>query len=220
MRILICSDLHARPDWYFWLSQVASDFGAVIVAGDLIDMFRSGEKILRDCSLAEAHLDGIERRGTPVFISEGNHDASIAWPWMRLQLGRHQIENLLIQTLPDDRGSDARLDFRISREIANEKKLTWIAVDHYPPFRSRTNSGDDFQLNKQVIDFQPAIIVSGHMHQAPFVPNGSWHDTVNGTLCLNPGCLWNASDPCHIILDSKGRNATWIASGRTETISY
>ena len=220
MRFLLCSDLHARPDWYFWLSEAASQFNAVIVAGDLIDMFRSEEKIRQACSLAEAHLEAIKRGGIPVFVAEGNHDASISWPWLKLQLGRHQIGDFLVQTFPDDHGRGSRLDLRVSREIANEMKLTWIVVDHYPPVRSRTHSGDDYYLNKETIDFHPDIIVSGHMHQAPFVEGGSWHDRVNGTLCLNAGCRWNAYQPCHIVLDSEKRRATWFTPEKTETIRY
>jgi Icc-related predicted phosphoesterase len=79
MKILALSDLHGRRAWYNWISTQASKFDAIVVAGDLLDMFQDPSPqivFLRDW------VARMQVGGTPLFLCDGNHDAnSTALSW-------------------------------------------------------------------------------------------------------------------------------------------
>ena len=210
MKLLIVADVHARKDWWHWLCRVAPAYDGVIVAGDLIDGVSRPQHLTDDRKLAEHSCETI-RKTTPVFIAEGNHHAVGHWAWMKAHLGRHRLEGLVIQTLPYADHETQFTELKISRQIAEAEDRIWICVEHYPPIRSRISGvGDNYMLEVRSLLARPDILVCGHIHEAPFKINGSWHDIIGQTLCLNPGCLWGAEEPCHIILDFAQHTATWI----------
>jgi Icc-related predicted phosphoesterase len=222
MRLLIVADIHARASWWGWLRRQAGRFDALLIAGDLITIPKyigQEKKIAADCAFAEATCREIACQ-TPVFVCQGNHDEVADWPWMAAQIGQRTMGRLLIDCLPSafEEGWEARLIER--RAQASRDGLLWLALDHYPPFNSRTaGDGDTFGLSHSTADFGPDIVVSGHVHAAPFSSRGSWHDVLDGrTLCLNPGCLWKAEVPCHIILDLGTHSATLVTPDGMDTI--
>jgi hypothetical protein len=51
-------------------------------------------------------------------------------------------------------------------------------------------------------------VLTGHVHQAPFFPDGSWYDRIGGTLVFNAGRQPGAM-PAHIIIDTDENRASW-----------
>ena len=47
-----------------------------------------------------------------------------------------------------------------------------------------------------------------HVHEAPFRPDGSWHDRIVNTTILNAGRQIGPV-PAHIIVDTSARRADW-----------
>jgi predicted MPP superfamily phosphohydrolase len=83
MRILHCTDLHARDAWYRWLAVECGQFDLVCITGDLLDLnpYRStGGQLDR----VMAYLQKIS---TPIAICSGNHD-SVAGEDLRLRHSR------------------------------------------------------------------------------------------------------------------------------------
>src|SRR4029079_15325288 len=68
----------------------------------------------------------------------------------------------------------------------------WVVAHHAPPAGSPTSWGGprnlgDVELARWLEQFQPDIVVSGHVHQSPFVRAGSWFDRIGRSWVFNPG---------------------------------
>lgn len=74
MRILVSSDLHYRLKQFDWIDFVSSQYDAVIIAGDLLDISSH-----LDLNLQATVMQKIIRemsKKTKVFICSGNHDGN------------------------------------------------------------------------------------------------------------------------------------------------
>ena len=63
---------------------------------------------------------------------------------------------------------------------------------HAPPDASPTSwtgkrhYGDE-DLVKWIDQYQPAVVLCGHVHESPFATGGSWIDRIGATVVLNAG---------------------------------
>ena len=114
------------------------------------------------------------------------------------------------------------LEARLEVDAAREKDR-WVWVYHAPPSGSplawdgRKEYGDDV-LAAWIRRFRPDLVVTGHIHQAPFADGGGWADRVDGTWVLNPGHE-PAHVPSHIVIDLAAETASWFASTEHETVT-
>lgn len=59
------------------------------------------------------------------------------------------------------------------------------------------------------------LLLSGHIHEAPFVNGGVWREEVSGTLCMQPGA-WHNEGLCAIVFDLENpSDARWIHPSNT-----
>ncbi|BAM89394.1 conserved hypothetical protein [Bradyrhizobium oligotrophicum S58] len=61
------------------------------------------------------------------------------------------------------------------------------------------------------------MVISGHVHQSPFIQNGSWFDRLGATWVFNTG-RQPGRPPTFIVLDSDAQQAFWLAAGQAEWI--
>jgi Icc-related predicted phosphoesterase len=73
-------------------------------------------------------------------------------------------------------------------------------------------------LNRLMQEHDPTVVLTGHVHESPFRPDGSWHDRVGGTLVFNAG-RQPGPVPAHIILDTGTDEAMWWTFEASETIT-
>ena len=74
-----------------------------------------------------------------------------------------------------------------------------------------TTVGDRF-LRDWINRFEPDLVLSGHIHSAPFyAPEGSWIDRIGKTWVFNPG-RQPGSFPTYIVLDFAESVAEWITA--------
>lgn len=73
MKILHCTDFHFEKSWFEWLIQRAPDFDAVVLSGDLLDMF-STTPMVDQASWILLWAKRYARCGTPLLVCTGNHD--------------------------------------------------------------------------------------------------------------------------------------------------
>ena len=64
--------------------------------------------------------------------------------------------------------------------------------DHAPPANSPTSWGGkrffgDVELVQWITEYQLSMVISGHVHQSPFIPDGSWFDRLGTTWVFNTG---------------------------------
>ncbi len=230
MRMLFVADLHYTLRQYDWLKANAGDYDLVIIGGDLLDL---GSALDFDVQIVvvEKYLHQIRRR-TRLLVSSGNHDGdcrnaaneSFA-AWLRLS----QAEGLFVDgesaVIGDARVtacpwwdgpvSRAELENLLARE-ASQNASRWLWSHHAPPDRARVSwagkkfIGDPF-LWEWIGRFGPDVVLSGHIHRAPFLPEGSWIDRVGKTWVLNPG-RQIGEVPTYIRLDLEAMTAEWISS--------
>jgi len=95
-------------------------------------------------------------------------------------------------------------------------------VHHAPPANSPTSWGGkrffgDVELVQWITQYQPSMVISGHVHQSPFIPDGSWFDRLGTTWVFNTG-LQHGRPPVHIVLDLDEGSAFWLAAGEAQRI--
>ena len=68
-------------------------------------------------------------------------------------------------------------------------------------------------------EYTPDIVLSGHVHQSPFVKDGSWVDRIGPTWVFNAGQQFGAP-PAHIIIDTEVGEALWFSSAGNQYIRF
>jgi hypothetical protein len=88
-------------------------------------------------------------------------------------------------------------------DAAAKRTKQWIWIHHAPPAQSPISWGGsryfgDVELREWIEQYRPDIVLSGHVHQSPFIPDGSWVDRIGDTWVFNAGNQ-SGSLPTHII---------------------
>lgn len=97
----------------------------------------------------------------------------------------------------------------------------WIWVYHSPPDGSPTSwsgsrhFGDDV-LNALIAEHRPDVVLTGHVHESPFRPGGSWRDRIDTTLVVNAGRQLGPV-PAHLIVDTGTDEVMWWSSQGSAT---
>jgi Icc-related predicted phosphoesterase len=227
--MLFVADLHYTLKQFDWLAANAGQYDLAIIGGDLLDL---GSALDFDVQIVvvEKYLHRI-RKKTRLLVSSGNHDGdsrsaaneSFA-EWLLLS----RAEGLFVDgdsaVLGDTRVtacpwwdgpvSRAELEKLLTRE-ASQNARRWLWSHHAPPDRARVSwagkrfLGDPF-LREWIGRFEPHLVLSGHIHNSPFYPEGSWIDQLGKTWVFNPG-RQPGPVPTYISLDLDAMTAEWIS---------
>jgi Icc-related predicted phosphoesterase len=236
MRCLVVADLHYSLRQFDWLLAAAPRFDLVIFAGDALNIgsavdYRAQIVVVRKYL---ARLAGLTR----VLFCSGNHDLDernaegekvARWVGALKEFGiacdgdNVTIGDTLFSVCPwwDGPLVKARIDAQL-RAAAAMRPKRWIWAHHAPPANSPTSWGGrrffgDTKLVQWIMRYQPLIVISGHVHQAPFIPDGSWYDRLGATWVVNAG-LQPGWPPVYIVLDLEDGKAFWRAAGDAQSI--
>src|SRR5262245_49266908 len=188
MNLLVVGDLHYALRQFDWVVSVAADHDAVVIVGDLLD---SSSLVPQDAQIVVV-TQYLRRLAevTPVLVCSGNHDLDAERPggeriagWLaRLGIAgvvrdgqSAAIGGALLSCFPWWDCSETRdaIAAQMARD-AQRRTGTWIWVHHAPPSGSpvswggRRSYGDE-ELARWIAEFSPTLVLSGHVHQAPFV---------------------------------------------------
>jgi len=242
MRVLLVSDLHYTLKQLDWVSQVASEFDLVVIAGDHLDI---ASTVTIDAQVVVV-LQYLERvsASTRLLVCSGNHDLNgrnaagekVARWMMRVRsLGIPtdgdfvEIGDVAISICPWWDGPHTRTEVaaQLEGDAARWHALRvrcrdWIWVYHAPPDDSPTSwAGNrhfgDADLVRWIGVYHPAMVLTGHIHQSPFRQGGSWVDRLGSTLVFNAGRQIGPV-PAHVIVDTNDRSATWRSLAGTDTV--
>ncbi len=229
MKLLFVADLHYTLKQFDWLLARASEFDGIIIGGDLLDL-SSALDISVQITVVEKYLDRL-RAKTRLMVSSGNHDGdgrnaadeSVS-RWIReirssgivVDGSSIEWEGSLITVCPwwDGPVSRAELELQLESD-AHRAPKHWIWVHHAPPSGSplcwtgRKFVGDEY-LRGWIERFQPNLVLCGHVHNAPFVVNGSWIDRIGTTTIFNPGKQIGPAPTC-IVFDLDSGTAEWTS---------
>jgi Icc-related predicted phosphoesterase len=227
VRYLVSSDLHYSLPQLDWIADQADDFDAVVLAGDHLDAGGRAD-LQAQIAMIVAFLGQLAERTTVIAIS-GNHDLTArredgekAATWLD-RIDSSVIRDGANARVGDDvvsacawwEGPATRAEIETQLEVGAtlDRKGRWIWVYHSPPDASptswsgRRHFGDD-ALNDLIAQFGPDIVLTGHVHEAPFRPEGSWFHRIDDTLVLNAG-RHTGPIPAHIILDTDDGHVSW-----------
>jgi Icc-related predicted phosphoesterase len=236
MRILHVSDLHYSVPQFDWMVAAASDFDLLILAGDhlrvgsVVPLDTQSETILEYFSLLQS--------ASQLAACSGNHDLtgrdaegeqSALWLKGALDDGiltdgsSEFVGTTLVTICPWWDGPKGRAEL-VARFVADaaRRPVRWIWVYHWPPLGSLTSwtgrrDYGDRDLRAWIEEYRPDIVLTGHIHQAPFTPDGSWVDRIGDTWVFNAGHQIGPI-PAHIDLDLTENTAKWVSLLGTEEL--
>jgi Icc-related predicted phosphoesterase len=236
MRVLHVSDLHYSSPQFDWLVAAASDFDLLALAGDhlkvgsVVPLDTQSETILDYFSLLHSEV--------PTAVCSGNHDLtgldlegeqSALWLSKAKAIGiptdgsSEFVGNTLVTICPwwDGPKGRAALVAQLTADAAR-RPVRWIWVYHWPPIGTLTSwtgrrDYGDRDLRAWIEEYRPDIVLTGHIHQAPFTPDGSWADRIGDTWVFNAGHQIGPV-PAHIELDLTENTGKWVSLLGTEEI--
>jgi Icc-related predicted phosphoesterase len=238
MRLLLVSDLHYSLPLFDWVSGIAREFDVVVMAGDHLDLTSLVDR--RAQAVVVKKYFARIRANTRLLICSGNHDLDsendAGEKMAKWLLGSRNEgvlsdgESLLIgDTLFticawwDGPVSQASIATQLA-EDAKKRPKRWIWIYHSPPANSpvawagQRYYGDD-ALKKWIGEYQPDIVMSGHVHEAPYVEKGSWVDRLGATWIFNTGHYLGAP-PAHVIMDTEAGEALWFSAAGNQVIRF
>ena len=237
MKILLAADLHYDLRKFDWVVDAAPHVDLVVLAGDLLDratlVARPAQAVV-----ARKYFRKIRER-MKLLVCSGNHDldardanGELTARWMAKT--RHldipadgeslAMEDCLFTILPWWDGEAGRNSIdRLLKADAARRPANWIWVIHAPPSDSPVSWGGDkcfgaAEVRNWVEDYQPELVFSGHVHQAPFIEDGSWADRIGKSWVFNAGFQLGPFPSC-IVIDTDARRAYWLSLAGLETLS-
>lgn len=237
MKMLVVADVHYALKQFDWLLGVAGDFDLVVLAGDLLEL-SSGVARRAQAVVVRTYLEELAGK-TRVAVCSGNHDLDATGPegeqvadWLGdlADIGvaadgtSFRIGTTLVTVCPWWDGPKARAAIGAQlAAAAAEPRDRWIWVYHAPPagspvsWNGRRSFGDS-ALTAWIEAYGPDIVLSGHVHESPFVPGGSWADRIGGAWVFNTGQQIGDA-PAHIILNLDAGQALWFSIYGNEVLS-
>ena len=237
MRCLFVADLHYSLSKFDWLLRVAPEYDLVVLAGDALDLassvdFRAQTVVVRKYL---RRLSGVTR----LLVCSGNHDldsrspegekicrwiAELREPGLAKDGDSVVIGDTLFTICPwwDGPVVRERLVAQLEADARRRRGLRWIWIHHAPPLNSPTSSSGrqsrgDVDLGLWIGEHNPDIVVSGHIHEAPFVQDGSWADRIGATWVFNTGFQFGAP-PALVALETRIGEALWISAMDVQTV--
>ena len=237
MRLLLVADLHYSLPQFDWVLEIASDFDLVVLAGDHLDI----------ASLVDARAQSIVvrkyfdrlRAKAKLVICSGNHDldgknavGEKAAKWLTASQrdgvpsdgDSFVLDDTLLTICPWWDGPIVKAGIAAQLDDAAGKRggKRWIWIHHAPPAKSPTSWGGDryfgdVELLEWIEQFRPDMVLSGHVHQSPFVKDGSWVDRIGPTWVFNAGQQFG-SLPTHIIIDTDIGEALWSSAAGLQLV--
>ena len=228
MRILLVSDLHYTFKQLDWVASVAADYDLVVMAGDHLDIASIVEPDAQIAVVLE-YFSRIAAKTTLVVCS-GNHDLNARnelgerprggsqrrAPRASTSTGRaSRTRRELVTVCPWWDGPLTRDSSTVSSPRTRHSSVIGGGsgcTTRRPTHRRRAGpaSGTTATPNSSawIEQYQPRIVLCGHVHQSPFAPDGSWIDRIGSTLVFNAGRQIGPV-PTRIELDTETGTARW-----------
>lgn len=233
MRLIFLADLHYSLKQFDWLLAQSGKYDLTVIGGDLLDL-ASNLDLDVQISVVEKYL-GLILKNSKLVVSSGNHDGdsrnegdeSVA-QWLQefkrdglyVDGDSFDLQGTRITVCPwwDGDISRAGIEKQLERDAAS-KQGRWIWIHHAPPEGSKTSwtgrkyIGDEF-LRKWIDKYQPDMVLSGHIHNAPFAEPGSWVDRLGKTWVFNVGHQ-TGGKPTSLTIDLETMQAEWSSAWDT-----
>ena len=206
MKILIVSDLHYSLRQFDWLVAHCRDHDLIIIAGDLMELASAVDTDTQAAVVGQYFRKIAQQR--PLIVCSGNHDLveeydgsrSTEWledfaiPGLVVDKGVWESDELRILALPwwESEQDREKIERWLDSQVLENDLRPVFWVNHAPPSGTKTSwngkrdLGDKY-LVQWIQKWRPTAVFSGHIHNAPYYPDGSWIDKVDDTVVINGG---------------------------------
>ena len=195
MRILAFTDFHGNPDAYQRAGKLiqTGNWTCVIVAGDIVN---------HDPEAAKQRLTELASAGVPLLFVPGNMDNPALGDWSGTN-SVHALHGRCTTIAGDNYAGlggaplgagvtpfeipDAQAEQLLNGSMADFKKGPLVLVSHCPPKDTKIDlvpGGDHIGssvVRRFVEKFKPAVVISGHVHEARGL------DSIGETQLVNTG---------------------------------
>jgi Icc-related predicted phosphoesterase len=237
MKILIVSDLHYTLPQFDWLVAAAPSYDLVVIAGDLLDIASSVDPETQIIVVLK-YLRRL-RALTKIVVCSGNHDLDgIGANGEKQALWMNMVKRLAIPADGDTMFVDDTMiticpwwdgpltQKAIGKQFADAVKYRdgpWVWVYHAPPNNSPISWAGhrhygDAALNGWIAEYAPDLVICGHVHDAPFVGEGSWVDRIGSSWVFNTG-RQIGEVPTSIAIDTMARQAAWFSNEGAQSVA-
>lgn len=227
MKILSVSDLHYSLRQFDWLVKNHQQHDLIVIAGDFMQLGSSVDSDVQT-AVVEQYFRKI-CQNTPLVVCSGNHDLVDEGDGKQTT---EWLTELVIPGLVVDKGSYTTDRLRVlslpwwGSETEKEQVASWLAeqhdpgdqrpviwVHHAPPRGARTSWNGKRDLGDSAVvewiaAYSPNLVLSGHVHNAPYYPEGSWVDHVGKTMVINGG-QQTGDTPATIVIELDKGLVTW-----------
>jgi len=229
MKCLLAADLHYDLRKFDWIVDASPHVDVVVLAGDHLDLSSLVERPAQ-ALVVEKYFRRIRAR-IPLLVCSGNHDLdsqdangelTANWITGTRRFGVPTdgdsllIDGTLFTICPwwDGDHSRAKIAEQLLRDVAN-RPARWVWVNHTPPKDSPTSwngkrSFGDSEVRSWIEEYQPDMVLSGHVHQSPFAKGGSWADRIGRTWVFNAGHQLGPL-PSFVVVDTTAGSAYWVS---------
>jgi Icc-related predicted phosphoesterase len=236
LRILLVSDLHYTLPQLDWVVTAAPDFDLVVLAGDTLSI-RSAVPLEVQPIVVVEYLSMLQSV-TRVALSSGNHD--LTGPdseGEQAALWLEEVRDLGVATDGDSLALGDTLvtvcpwwdgplgQKRVAEQLVADgarHAARWLWVYHWPPTGSATcwtgrREYGDPDLRSWIEEHQPDVVLTGHVHESPFKPDGAWADRIGRSWVFNAGNQIGRV-PAHVTLDLSTGQVRWQSMLGTELV--
>lgn len=236
MKVLLVADLHYDLRKFDWVVEAADHVDAVVLAGDHLDpdgrvpLPAQAVVVQRYFQLIRAKRELLAASGnSDVDAEEEGGEPTVRWLEKARYLGvaidgdAKSVGDNLFTVCPWWEGA-ARQEAAVA-QLAFDSTFRpgrWWWVCHVPPSDSATSrvggeTGGHDAISAWVEKYQPDIVLSGHVHEAPFRAGGSWVDRLGRTWLFNAG-VQIGPVPSAIVIDTDTDRAFWLSERGRETV--
>jgi Icc-related predicted phosphoesterase len=195
MKIIALTDIHGRIDYLHHIITQVQRADLVLVAGDITNF--------GDREEAEQIIAKLRTWNEKILAVPGNCDrAGVSEILSSHKMNLHAATKIAEKVMFFGIGGSNKTPFHTPREYA-EKEMTlllarfkktpdvyrYLFVSHAPPYKTKLDKVffgfhvGSKAIRKFIEDFQPDIVVCGHIHEARGV------DYIGKTLIINPGAF-------------------------------
>jgi Icc-related predicted phosphoesterase len=233
----MASDLHYKLPHLDWLVAASRDVDVVVLPGDLASV-ATHVPIDVQAVVLQKYLTALAENAT-VLVSSGNHDLDGPGPleeqvagWLRRPLGPGVHADGSSVDLRDVRFTvcpwwdGPRTRDEVAEQLAAaavDRPDTWVWAYHAPPAGTPLcydgrREFPDHDLARWIEQYEPDLVLCGHVHQAPWVEGGSWHARLGRSWIFNAGQQVGKVPP-HITIDLAEGTAEWFGVFETQRVS-
>ncbi|MGH7534325.1 MAG: metallophosphoesterase family protein, partial [Gemmatimonadales bacterium] len=210
------------------------DFDAVVLAGD--NLYVASPVAIEAQIVAVATTIAHIAERARVFVCSGNHDlnalntagektadwlAGLRDAGVAVDGDSALIDGTLFTVIPWWDGPETQtMVGSILEEAARSRSGRWVWIYHAPPEGPLSWTGSrhygDSVLPEWVDRYRPDVVLCGHIHQAPFTPDGSWVDRLGSCWLFNAGGKQMGPLPPFVEIDLDGSTARWVSLAGAE----